>query len=272
MQRDEQTQGIFSSFKNLFASRKHEELDVLEVELTQAFVSYNKPNIEASTDKPMATRTVDFSHTEFVPVPDPQDKIVIAESACSDLENALSAATDLDIQFAMNLIEKGGKFMYCESIEGAVEELKRQAAENHWSHVFCWENEIKDAFHDHNFQRGVIGYTIENSDAAMCLCEALVAEDGNIILNPKQASRRRLPVFPKTQIFLADVSQLRGNLNKAILQFTCANKGELPSVLDLTDNTKGHYYHDGSLVLKAEGPADVLVFLVDEKIPVSLKA
>ena len=44
------------------------------------------------------------------------------------------------------LIEKGGKFVYCETIADAVAELKALAEEMKWAHVFCWENEIKDAF------------------------------------------------------------------------------------------------------------------------------
>ncbi|MFN8278639.1 MAG: LUD domain-containing protein [Chitinophagales bacterium] len=250
----------------MFTLKKHEDMVEFEEHDTQ---ETQREILDAPTDKPMATRTVDFSHTEYVPMVPLTHTDEVTER--TPIEATLPAA-DLDIQFATNLIEKGGKFVYCENLGEAVELVKQWSAENEWSHVFHWENEIKEAFNEFNFQRGVIGYTIENSDAAMCLCEALIAENGTVLLNPKQASRRRLPVFPKTQIFLADVSQLRSTLNKAILQFSSANRGELPSILDLTDNVKGHYYHDGSLVLKAEGPEDIVVILIDEKIPVSLKA
>ncbi|MFN8309414.1 MAG: LUD domain-containing protein [Chitinophagales bacterium] len=268
MDTHEQQHGFFSNFRNLF-SKKNNEVLIAEDELEMPIIQ--RTDNDAPTNRPMATRTVDFSHTEFVPVTAPKFLEETPEKAATEIVT-LDPPADLDIQFATGLIEKGGKFMYCESMAAAIEELKRQAEDNGWAHVFCWENEIKDAFHENNFQRGVIGYTIENSDAAMCLCEGLVAASGAILLNPKQASRRRLPVFPKTQIFLADVSQLRADLNKAIMQFAAANRGELPSVLDLCDNVKGHYYHDGSLVLKAEGPEDIYVFLIDEKIPVSTKA
>jgi len=43
-------------------------------------------------------------------------------------------------------------------------------------------------------------------------------------------------------------------------------------VLDLADNVKGQYYHDGNLVLKAEGTPEIYVILVDEKIKPSLRS
>jgi L-lactate dehydrogenase complex protein LldG len=278
---DNHSSGFFSSLKNIFVADKQDvstmpEAVVSEEIMIEEFVP-EKVSTEEILDRPMRTRTVDYSH--------------LSESA-TDIENMVASnpiqqenssttvtnevvvtapAADLDILFATNFIEKGGKFIYCETIKDVVEELKHLSHENNWKHVFCWENEIKDAFCNNEFQKGAIGYTIENSDAAMCLCETLIAENGNIILSPKQASRRRLPVFPKTQLFLIDTTHLASDINKALDKFNIANKGDIPSILDLHDNIKGHYYHDGNLVLKAEGPSDIYVFLIDEFIPKSTR-
>ena len=275
MYTEDSNTGFLGSFKSLFSSKKtnNAEETITSVEATELLVEEYVPpvskNIELPTDRPMGTRTVDYSHVQYESVNKAIEETI--DPVVSPIHDE-SANQDLDILFASTLIEKGGKFVFCESIADAVAELKALAEEMKWAHVFCWENEIKDAFCDNNFQKGAIGFTIENSNAAMCLCETLVASTGSLILSPKQASRRRLPVFPKVQIFLADTTQIAADLNKAIDLFNIKNRGELPSILDLTDNVKGQYYHDGNLVLKAEGTPEIYVFLVDEKIKPSLRS
>ena len=275
---DNHSNGFFSSLKNIFVADKPEqtleaEIEVIKEEeiLVEEFTPA-KVSMEEILDRPMRTRTVDYSH--LAETTEEEEAIVYHPEVNNTIVSSDLVATttaDLDILFATKFIEKGGKFIYCEGIKEVVEELRILTQENNWKHIFCWENEIKDAFCRNDFQKGAIGYTIENSDAAICLCETLIAENGNIILSPKQASRRRLPVFPKTQILLIDTTHLASDINKALDKFNIANKGDIPSILDLHDNIKGHYYHDGNLVLKAEGPSDIYVFLIDEFIPKSTR-
>ena len=279
MYTEDSNTGFLGNLKNLFSSKKANRAeDAIASEdmtdtLVEEYIPVRKTNIDAPTDKPMGTRTVDYSHVEYVSVSQAIENAAQANESISILTSEDPKHNqELDILFASMLIEKGGKFIYCESIADVVNELRALSEEMKWAHVFCWENEIKDAFCENNFQKGAIGFTLENSNAAMCLCETLVADTGSLILNPKQASRRRLPVFPKVQILLADTSQIAADLNKAVDLFNIKNRGELPSVLDLADNVKGHYYYDGNLVLKAEGTSEIYVFLVDEKIKPSLRS
>jgi hypothetical protein len=266
MYTEDSNTGFLGGLKSLFSAKKNNADDEAKASdtdsLVEEYVPERKVNVDAPTDRPMGTRTVDYSHVEIVK----QEEPIEIATAIAHEEEILKTPQDLDILFASSLIEKEGKFVYCETIADAVSELKALAESHGWAHVFCWENEIKDAFCENNFQKGAIGFTLENSNAAMCLCESLVADTGSLILNPKQASRRRLPVFPKVQIFLADTTQIAADIHRALDIFNIKNRGELPSVLDLADNVKGHYYHEGSLVLKAEGPSEIYVFLVDEKI------
>ena len=277
MYTEDSNSGFLGNLKNLFSTKKGGDVQTASQEsvtppvLVEEYIPVKSSAANIAADGPMRTRTVDYSHVAYTPVVKTVEEVTPTENKCTE-DALMKEPQDLDIQFASALIDKGGKFIYCESMSDVVAELKAIAKEMNWAHVFCWENELKDAFCENDFQRGAIGFTLENSNAAMCLCETLIADSGNMILNPKQASRRRLPVFPKVQILLADTSRLSADLNKAIDVFNLKNRGELPSVLDLTDNVKGHYYHDGNLVLKAEGTSDIYVFLVDEKIKPSLRS
>ncbi len=178
---------------------------------------------------------------------------------------------DLDIRFATKFIASGGKFIFCENMNIAMTNLKLLKEEKGWQHIFCWENEIKDAFIENNFQKTMVGYTIENSDAAISLCECLIADEGTIVLNPKQASRRRLHCFPQTHIIITDIAHLARSEAEALGKFATYNKGELPSIIKLGSCNNGHFYDKQRLILNSEGTEDIYVFLLDKIIPPSLR-
>ncbi len=270
MVNEEAGHGFFSRLKNVFSSTAntsnnedaaHENLNATTT-LTEEVVMTE----EIITTSPQTTATT------FVPLED----IIEKEKPVRTVEVTAPAFTlpddqDLDIRFATKFIDAGGKFIFCETMQQAIETLKMLKEENGWKHVFCWENEIKDAFCNSNFQKGMIGYTIENSEAAVSLCESLAADEGTIILNPKQASRRRLSCFPKTHIFITDIAHLTPLEADALDIFKKQNKGELPSVVKLGTCNTGHFYDKQRLILNADGTEDIYVILVDEIIPPSLR-
>lgn len=252
--------GLFSRIKGLFASTAEEtntiveeqpEVMAEEIEASEQLIEEMRSMVseESVTAREIPLRTVEVSAPTYT----------------------LPNEKDLDIRFATKHIQVGGKFIYCETMKEAIEQLQWLKTENGWQHIFTWENEIKDAFCNNNFQRGAIGFTIENSDAAISLCESLIAEDGTILLNPKQASRRRLPCFPKTHVIITDMAHLAASENDALERFYALNKGELPSLIKLGNCNNGHFYDKQRLILNAEGTEDIYVILVDEVIPPSLR-
>lgn len=259
--------GIFARFKNFFsADEKSTEDVVVEETTTELQTTETENSLQILEETPMPERTSMVSDESVTEKEIPLRTVEVTAPKVS-----LPNEKDLDIRFATKFISAGGKFIYCENLQQAVEVIKGLKEDNHWCHVFSWENEIKDAFVNYNFQKGAIGFTIENSEAAVSLCEFLIADEGTIILNPKQASRRRLPCFPKTHIIITDIAHLAGSEAEALEKFAQANKGELPSVIKLGQCNNGHFYDKQRLILNAEGTEDVYVILVDELIPPSLR-
>lgn len=253
---EDQGTGLLSSLKTLFATPKKQEEETPMEEYIEEYVRPSLVGSDVSTTIPMSTRTVIFEAKEEKPI---------------SKEDEVSPVENLDILFAQKFIEQKGMFMFCETMAEAVAQIKELAEANNWAHVYFWENEVKDMFHNNDFQKGAIGFTMEKSDAVTCLCESLIAENGTLLLNPQQASRRRLPVFPKTQIFIVNSKQVCYSLSSALKRYNCSHKDELPSILNLSDNNKGNFYHDGQLVMKSEGTPDIYLILIDEQIPVSTR-
>jgi L-lactate dehydrogenase complex protein LldG len=235
--------------------------------------TYTKPEsnldgIVRNNEEPLDQLQTPYTEKSFT---EQREELLVRTVEVTVPEFPISEEKDLDIRFATKFLESGGKFIYCETIADVIENLRLLKQEMGWSHVFSWENEIKDAFCDYGFQKGALGFTIENSDAAMSLCESLIADEGSIVLNPKQASRRRLPCFPKTHILLTDISRLVPGETEALDRFNLVHKGELPSIAKLGQCNNGHFYDKQRLILNAEGTEDIYVFLVDQRIPPSTR-
>lgn len=276
MVKEESGIGFFTKVKNVFLhtekTTQHESVSNTEIirptlQPVAGFTENTTSETPVDTFKePVFTYTSRVSNESVT-----EKEIPLRTVAVTAPTYALPVEKDLDIRFATKFIQAQGKFVFCESLKEAVEGLQLLKEERNWSHIFCWENEIKDAFSNYNFQKGALGYTIENSDAAISLCESLVADEGSIILNPKQASRRRLHCFPKTHIVITDIAHLIGTEPEGLEKFYTLNKGELPSIIKLGSCNTGHFYDKQRLILNAEGPEDVYVFLIDQLIPPSLR-
>jgi len=274
---EENGTGFFAKMKSVFSNSEkstNEETSATAVLTTELNPETDLENTVETTESAEAAYTEPaFTYTSRVSDESVTEKEIPLRTVevSAPTQYALPVEKDLDIRFATKFIQANGKFIFCENIKQAIEDLRMLKAEKGWSHIFCWENEIKDAFCENNFQKGSIGFTIENSDAAISLCESLIADEGTIILNPKQASRRRLHCFPKTHIIITDLAHLIGGEAEGLERFTALNKGELPSIIKLGACNNGHFYDKQRLILNSEGTEDVYVFLVDQIIPPSLR-
>ena len=271
MVNEETGNGFFSRIKSVFSSSAntgmngsagHENSTATET-LTEDAVMNEEVAAEVAETATTTMRIESVIEREVIPI----RTVEVPRPAAY----ALPDEQDLDIRFATKFIDAGGKFIFCETIQQAIENLQMLKDDMGWAHVFCWENEMKDAFCDNGFQKGAIGFTLENSQAAVSLCESLAVDEGTIILNPKQASRRRLSCFPKTHIIITDIAHLSPVEADALVRFKQQNKGELPSVIKLGTCNTGHFYDKQRLILNADGTEDIYVFLVDEIIPVSMR-
>ncbi len=265
--------GFFEKMKNVFSNSEKSTQEEVSTDTVTSSENSTEAILQSSTEEFFQTiPTPVFTYTSRVSDESVTEKeIPLRTVEVTAPSYTLPVEKDLDIRFATKFLQANGKFIFCENINEAIEGLRMLKAEKNWSHIFCWENEVKDAFCENNFQKGSIGYTIENSDAAVSLCESLIAEEGTIILNPKQASRRRLHCFPKTHIIITDIAHLAVSEAEGLEKFYALNKGELPSIIKLGSCNNGHFYDKQRLILNAEGTEDVYVFLVDQIIPPSLR-
>lgn len=174
-----------------------------------------------------------------------------------------STAEEMDVRFAENFSASGGKFVYCESSDKLVGLLNSLKAENKWNFLFAWEHKLKNYLRSLGLeQEEELEFFMDNSDAAISQCFALLADEGVILLNPDQATNRRLTSFPPHHIIIASRANLVPNLERGLDMFRGQYFDKLPSLIELNEERKICKANHARL-LNATGTPNVYVFYID---------
>ena len=190
----------------------------------------------------------------------PFPKIDLEKPVFSEMEESL------DINFAQELTKTGGLFIYCESEEEVINDLKILMQERHWEQIFALEPSIVNIL-----TKGQINCTYDHvqlSDAkvAMTRCEFLVARLGSIMVSTGQVAGRQIFVNPEIHIVLAYSSQLVGDLKDALLKLKKKYDPKIPSMVTLITGPSRTADIEKTLVMGAHGPKELYVFLLEDRL------
>ena len=183
-------------------------------------------------------------------------------------KNVYSTSTDtgkgLDITFAEELTNISGKFVFCEDETQAVTALTSMRADNNWSNVFCFQQEIKDIL-----TKGGFGFkddikTIDSMDVGITSCEYLIARTGSVMISSIQATGRRMSVYPPIHVVFAYTSQLVMYLKEALDGMRTRYSDGLPSMITTITGPSRTAEIEKSLILGAHGPKELYVFMIDD--------
>lgn len=114
----------------------------------------------------------------------------------------------LDVLFAENFVRRGGKLIYCENVETAVQSLHLLGSQEDWSgQVFCAESAVGCLL-----EAAGLAYSSRSSDVAVkrigcCSCLSLFAQTGSVLFDAATVGRR-LYVGVDVMIFFATMDQI----------------------------------------------------------------
>lgn len=103
---------------------------------------------------------------------------------------------------------------------------------------------------------------LEQCDAGITLCEALVAQTGSVVVSSVTCGGRALSILPHVHIVVAMAEQLTATLSDAIAQVRNGHSGRLPSMLSFITGPSRTGDIERILVLGAHGPKELIVVLV----------
>ncbi len=157
------------------------------------------------------------------------------KSSRDKLINEQEVNLSLDDSFVHNFINKGGKFLYCTSIDEVSNNLKQILQENNWNKITCTDFDllkITDKL-DINIQKHS-----SESIPFFTSCEHLIANKGDILFSSNQLGSNKLSSHSKHFIVYATTSQLVKNMGEGLMGIKTHFSGNIPANISSTTNYK----------------------------------
>lgn len=139
----------------------------------------------------------------------------------------------LDDSFVHNFINKGGKFLYCTSMNEVTNNLKKILHENNWKKVTCSDYDLLKIIEK-------VDASVQNhsSDTTpfFTSCEHLIADKGEILFSSNQLGSSRLALHSKHFIVYATTSQLVKNTGEGLTGIKAHFSGNIPTNISAVKN------------------------------------
>ena len=133
----------------------------------------------------------------------------------------------IDEKFTYNFNKNGGKFLYCENLEEVLESFDNILLENDWYErdVFCINDMLTSRFDGFNLN------FVKDLKATFFLtsCEALVANNGSILLSSNQVKEKNLKELPSNFVVFATTSQLVDSISEGLRKIKNQSTNYIPS-------------------------------------------
>ena len=133
----------------------------------------------------------------------------------------------IDEKFTYSFNKNGGKFLYCVNMEEILETFDNILLENDWYErdVFCINDQLKSRFDGFNLK-----FTNKsNSPFFLSTCEALVANNGSILLSSNQIKEKTLKELPSNFVIFATTSQLVESISEGLRKIKNQSVNYIPS-------------------------------------------
>jgi L-lactate dehydrogenase complex protein LldG len=170
----------------------------------------------------------------------------------------------IDLQFAQELSNLGGKFIFCENENDLAEIISLLIHDDDIGPVFCRNKDLQE-----HLQKAQIEFLSNEEDISKCKsglteCEFLVARFGSVIMSSSLSSGRKLYSWPEIHLVVAYASQLVPELKDAIIGMRERYNGVLPSMVTLVTGPSRTADIEKTLVMGVHGPKDLIVFFIDD--------
>ena len=188
-----------------------------------------------------------------VPVPFPDQ--------LADTPIFIPTEQELAISFAEKFTELTGKFIYCEDDGELVQQLAALIKSKHWEKIYSKESGWLDDMSEYQFDP-VNTDELESCDAAITLCEHLIARTGSIVLSSQQLSGRSVSVYAPIHICIAYTHQLVFDISDSLQQFK-DDAEHMPSMISFASGPSRTADIEKTLVVGVHGPKEVFCFLLE---------
>jgi len=189
-----------------------------------------------------------------VPVPFP-DQV-------ADTPIFIPTEKEMAIEFAQKFTELLGKFVYCADEQELIGQLNALIIAKGWNKIYSKETEWLNQMLAFKFDP-VNTDDLAGCDAAITLCDHLIARTGTIVLSSQQLSGRTTSVYAPIHICIAYTHQLLFDVSDSLAQFK-KEAEVIPSMISYATGPSRTADIEKTLVVGVHGPKEVYCFLVDK--------
>jgi L-lactate dehydrogenase complex protein LldG len=189
----------------------------------------------------------------------PFPKIDFDKPVFRDLEESM------DINFAQELTQAGGNFIYCDNENEFLQGLHFLIKDRQWGQVFAMEPKIADILKKGQITFSYYPEELVNAQVGVTGCECLVSRLGSIMVSTGQMAGRRIYVSPEIHVVLAYTSQLVADLKDAFSKVRKKYESRMPSMVTLITGPSRTADIEKTLVVGVHGPKELYVFLVEDR-------
>ena len=172
--------------------------------------------------------------------------------------------------FARNSADLKTEFLRCPTRDAAHRALKKLAADEKWKKVaFHQAPLVSDAVTALGLptletKSGYDVNALEQCDAGITACDALIAQTGTVLLTTTSAGGRTLSVLPPHHVVVATRAQLLPDLSSAYELVERVYGKAMPSFITLITGPSRTGDIERILVLGAHGPKKLTVVMIEE--------
>jgi L-lactate dehydrogenase complex protein LldG len=170
--------------------------------------------------------------------------------------------------FAQNAAQLKADFREVASLDEAARQLADLARENNWKRIATHRHPVTQGLAEKLEQPCLLtdsGYAtadLEQCDAGITGCDALVAQTGSVLVTPLSAGGRALSVLPPHHIVIAKRNQVVPDLASALRLVRKLYAPNWPSFLSFITGPSRTGDIERILVLGAHGPKKLTIFLL----------
>lgn len=169
-----------------------------------------------------------------------------------------------DLAFAQEFTRIAGKFVFCEDNREFLLNLKAVMESHGLKDIFCTEPALRKLLDEGSIPSSFQEDDLLNARAGLGSCEFLVARLGSVMVSSRQASGRRMVVYPEVHMVHAYTDQIVPDLADALSGMKERYGNAMPSSISVISGPSRTADIEKTLVMGAHGPRDLYVFLVEK--------
>ena len=168
------------------------------------------------------------------------------------------------VQFALNLNEAAGTFIYCENEKAAIANMQILVEQQKWTNLFAIDESILSLLKEGNFKLTNDPEKFNDLKVGITRCDYLIARFGSVMVSSALSSGRRMFVYPEIHVVIAKASQVVAELKDALNGMKQKYAGKFPSQITVITGPSRTADIEKTLVMGAHGPKELFVLMIDD--------